>query len=54
MAADQTAPDVIEVTVEGDDLTYVFRGPDAAARHDQWALDGAATCDEIVPSDSSR
>ena len=37
----------IEVPVESDGLVYVFEGPDAEERHQDWALTGAATFDRI-------
>jgi len=41
----------VTVTVEGDNLTFEWRGPDAATRHDEWALTGAATYDRVVPAE---
>lgn len=40
--------DEIAVHVETDGLTYTWRGDDAEARHEQWALTGAETYDEVV------
>lgn len=39
-----TSEDTISVTVEGD-ATYEWRGDDAEARHEQWALTGEPTWD---------
>lgn len=39
----------IEVPVEEDGLTYVWRGEDAETRHEQWALTGDATYDSADP-----
>lgn len=39
----------IEVPVDSDKLIYVFEGPDAEERHQDWALTGTATYDRIEP-----
>lgn len=40
----------ITVTVEGDQVTYTWRGEDAEARHERWALTSEETWDTQAPS----
>lgn len=41
--------DTIYVEDEGEGLMLEFRGPDAEARHDRWALAGEPTYDASTP-----
>lgn len=42
---DSSETPMIFVTVEGDEITYEWHGPDAEERHERWALTGEPTYD---------